>query len=104
MPRSAMWPPAPCAQMKSGPPEDASAGSKIAEVSSSPTLTRHLAGDKPPAVDMLAAGGVRPGERGLFHPVLDLREGRAGALLVEVPARSAAHSDRTDRRSTGNDG
>jgi len=38
-----MWPPAPCAKTKSPPPADASAGSKIAEVSSAPTLTRQAA-------------------------------------------------------------
>ena len=46
-----MWPPAPCAQTKSAPPAaGADAGSKIAEVSSSPTFTRQIAGDKPTAV------------------------------------------------------
>src|SRR6266704_325808 len=89
MPRSDMWPPAPCAQTKSAPPGDASAGSKVAEVSSPPTLTRHS-----PALT---------GKRALFHPILDFGEGRAGALLVELAAGGAAHADRADRLAAGLD-
>src|SRR5688500_13121525 len=43
MPRSALWPPAPCAHTKTAPPSPA-AGSKIALVSASPTVTLHSSG------------------------------------------------------------
>src|SRR5947208_13681281 len=94
--RSAIWPPAPCAKTKSPPPADASAGSKTAEVSSSPTLTRHEIG-------ALTAGGVKRNAR-LFQAILDLGEGPAGAFLVEISARGAAHAEAADGSATGHDG
>src|SRR5207247_4742572 len=87
-----MWPPAPCAQTRSAPLETARAGSKIAEASSFPTSTRHS-----PAI-------TRPRKRALFHPILDLGEGPAGALFVELAAGGAAHSEAADGVATGHDG
>src|SRR5258708_18248044 len=93
MPRSAMWPPAPCAKTKSPPPAGASAGSKTAEVSSSPTLTRHEVG-------ALTADGVR---RSVSYFILSLTLARAvrahsssnwppGAPLTPRPPRSEEHT------------
>jgi hypothetical protein len=43
-------------------------------------------------------------ERVLFYPILDFGQCFTGALLVELAARSATHSDRTDGDATGHDG
>src|SRR5205814_8363325 len=42
--------------------------------------------------------------KSLLHPVLDLRERRAGALLVEIAAGSAADAERADRVAAGLEG
>src|SRR2546427_9408232 len=41
---------------------------------------------------------------GLFHPLLDLGDGCAGAVVVELAARRSAHAERPDRFSAGHDG
>jgi hypothetical protein len=46
---------------------------------------------------------VPPGERALFHPLLNLGEGGAGTLFVELAAGSPTHANRTDRSAAGHD-
>src|SRR5262245_41096430 len=55
-------------------------------------------------VTMACSPSRRSVRRVLLHPILDLRDGGAGALLVELAARSAAHTNGSDRVPACHDG